>query len=133
MRPLPRYPARGSWRWELVASFAVVLLGLGFLYEGYVYMSWGTLLPAEGPPPRVEWCGRRYYPGYDTVTPAALATELGAGQLRQVASTPSGLTVLASPLSPQEQASHRTSVCAMAVYVRVQSDSYLPYWLSGGP
>ena len=120
-------------RWELAASLAVVLLGLGLLYEGFVYMNWGTLYPAEGPPPRIDWCGRRYYPGHDTITSAELATEPGVGQVRQVATTPSGLSVLASPLSVQDQASHRTTVCAMAVYVKVQADSYLPYWLSGGP
>ena len=88
-------------------------------------VAFGTFA-TSGAPPRVDFCGRRYYPAQHAV--AGLPRELAV-----IDTAPSGMPVLADMLSPAEQAQHHTNVCTMAVWVQTGPHSYLPYGLSGGP
>ena len=55
------------------------------------------------------------------------------GNLREVARSPAGYNVLAAPMTPEQQATYHTDVCAMEVYVRLPANLYRQYVLSGGP
>jgi len=88
-------------------------------------LTFGTLSTA-GAPPRVDYCGRRYYPAE-----ASLAT-LPSG-LSTIDTAPSGMPVLAPVLTASEQAQHHTNVCTMQLFVQTGSHSYISYGLSGGP
>ena len=79
-----------------------------------------------GAPPRVDYCGRRYYPARHEVA------AVPAG-LTEIDTAPSGMPVLAHLLTPQEQAQHHTDVCTMVLWVQTGSDEYVGYSLSGGP
>jgi hypothetical protein len=120
-------------RWQ--AALAVIGLAaiLAVASELSTYATWGTVRPSAGPPPRIDWCGRRYYPSSRAISAEQVATVPDGSRLRAVASTPSGEPVLAAPMTAVQQSSYHTNICAMAVYVKVSADSYLPYGLSGGP
>lgn len=126
-----------SLRYGLAAaSGAVLIAGAAFVGDAWAaYATWGTLGP--GPPPRIEWCGRRYYPSSTSLTGAQVTSDTAKAaypaQLREIARSPAGYAVLAAPMSPVDQARFRTQVCAMVVYLRLGPDSYRPYGLSGGP
>lgn len=98
-------------------------------------VTFGTLY-TTGPPPRVDWCGRRYYPGTDeeslSSVEAFLATNNQRG-LTRIGSTPSGFPIVAYVMPPTERAAYHTNVCTMEVFVQTGPDQYLPYGLSGGP
>ena len=128
--------------WQAAAQLLAVVpvacaavAGLG--YEVETYSTWGTFAPAAGPPPRIDWCGRRYYPARELWTrqqvDAEVAANVHTGNLRQIAMAPSGLPVLSATLSAQQQASFHTQVCTMTLYVELNADRYQPYGLSGGP
>jgi hypothetical protein len=101
------------------------------------FLVFGTI-STSGAPPRVDYCGRRYYPGD---TPVAMSraqvdaslAEIGQQGLSRIDTAPSGAPVLANLLTPEERMAHYTSVCTMAVWVQTGPDSYVPYGLSGGP
>ena len=103
-------------------------------------LAYGTF-STQGPPPRIDYCGRRYYPDSNfpnstDVSGSALAAELSAnGQtgLTRIGTTPSGMEISANIMTPAQRASLHTSVCTMVVWVHVGSDRYLAYGLSGGP
>ncbi len=82
-----------------------------------------------GIPPRVDYCGRRYYPAERSTT-ETLAHVHG---LTQVDTAPSGMPVVAKVMSPALKARYHTNVCTMAVWVQTGPDSYRAYALSGGP
>jgi hypothetical protein len=89
-----------------------------------------------GAPPRIDWCGRRYYPGGSTETLAAVQSFLarnGRSGINRVASTPSGLPIVANVMPVDERASYNTNICTMSLWVQTGRDSYLGYGLSGGP
>jgi len=89
-----------------------------------------------GPPPRVDWCGRRYYPGTDAESLSSVEAFLAMNKQRgltQIGSTPSGLRIVANVMPPAVRAAYHTNVCAMEVFVHTGPDRYLPYGLSGGP
>lgn len=89
-----------------------------------------------GPPPRVDYCGRRYYPSAQADTLAAVKTFLAENHqagLTRIDSTPSGMPILANVLPPDVRAEYHTDVCAMGLWVQTGPDTYLAYGLSGGP
>ncbi len=91
-------------------------------------IAYGTF-SISGPPPRVDFCGRRYYPA-EPVTTETGAEVAGA---TQVATAPSGLPIVARLLSAGEKSAFHTDVCTMEVWVQTGANSYVPYSLSGGP
>jgi hypothetical protein len=103
-------------------------------------LAFGTF-STNGPPPRIDYCGRRYYPDSNfpnsvSQSGSAVAAELSAnGQtgLTRVGTTPSGMPILANIMTPAQRASFHTSVCTMVIWVQTGSDRYLGYGLSGGP
>ncbi len=117
--------------WILGATLgcAAAVIGVNLLT---VYAEWGTL-DRTGPPPRIQWCGRRYYPGTRPLTAQQFSQLLEPRRWTRVLTTPSGDPVLAIPATASEKAAFQTDVCAMALVVREGSDRYLVYPLSGGP
>jgi hypothetical protein len=103
-------------------------------------LAFGTF-STQGPPPRIDYCGRRYYPDSNFPNAAvesgrAVGAELSAnGQtgLTRVGTTPSGMPILTNVMTPAVRASFHTSVCTMVVWVKTGPDQYLGYSLSGGP
>jgi hypothetical protein len=89
-----------------------------------------------GPPPRVDWCGRRYYPGSTTDTLAQVEAFLllnSRQSLTRIDTAPSGMPIVAHVIPPQVRAQYHTDVCAMEIWVQTGEDAYLGYGLSGGP
>jgi hypothetical protein len=89
-----------------------------------------------GPPPRVEYCGRRYYPGDKTETLAQVQTFLAGDQLHgltQIDTAPSGMPIVTHVIPPEVRAQYHTNVCTMVLWVQTAPDAYLGYGLSGGP
>jgi hypothetical protein len=98
-------------------------------------LTYGTF-ETSGSPPRIDYCGRRYYPGDKTLTAAQVDTQLARNHLKgitRIATAPSGMPIMANVMSPAMRAQYHTNVCMMEVWVRTGPDSYLPYGLSGGP
>src|SRR5438552_8598214 len=90
---------------------------------------YGTM-STEGTPPLIRYCDRTYLPA-----PAAKSgrpTEM-LNSTERIGTTPSGMPVIATVLSPASRAYLHTQVCTMAVWVETGSDEYLAYGLSGGP
>ena len=122
--------------WALLAVPAAILIAGGSIAV-YNQANFGTFY-ATGPPPRIQYCDRRYYRVEPSRTDslAHVTAFLGAnGQsgLTLVGATPSGLPILANVMPPQTRASYHTDVCTMEVWVQTGPDSYVPYALSGGP
>ena len=94
----------------------------------------------QGPPPRIDYCGRRYYPAPDFPnSPQESGSEVAAylaanGQvgLTRVGTTPSGMPIAANVIDPTERKFDKT-LCTMVVWVEVSHDRYVSYSLSGGP
>ena len=89
-----------------------------------------------GPPPRVDYCGRRYYPGGKTDSLAqvqAFLAQNGMDGLTRIDTAPSGMPIVTHIMSPQVRARYHTDVCTMEVWVQTGQDAYLAYGLSGGP
>ena len=89
-----------------------------------------------GPPPRVDWCGRRYYPGGTTDKLAQVQAFLllnSTQGLTRIDTAPSGMPIVANVIPPRVRASYHTDVCAMEIWVQTGEDAYLGYELSGGP
>jgi len=87
-------------------------------------------------PPRVDYCGRRYYPGGNVDTLAQVNASLALNKLygiTRIDSAPSGMPIVANVMSPAVRASYHTNVCTMSLWVQTGPDSYLGYGLSGGP
>jgi hypothetical protein len=98
-------------------------------------LTYGTFETA-GAPPRVDYCGRRYYPGTRVETLVGVNEFLANNRLQgttQVATAPSGAPVIAHVNSPEVRAQYHTSVCTMVLWVKMGDDSYRFYGLSGGP
>src|SRR6266550_4865748 len=82
---------------------------------------YGTM-STEGTPPLVRYCDRTYLPA-----PAAKSgrpTEM-LNSAERIGTTPSGMPVIATVLSPASRANMHTQVCTMAVWVETGSDEYL--------
>jgi hypothetical protein len=116
------------------AGLAAVLLLIAIpaIHNRLTYGTFST----QGPPPRIDYCGRRYYPGSSLEPRSSVDASLaqnGLSGVTQVGTTPSGMPILANVMSLATRTSYHTDVCTMVLWVRVNSDSYLPYGLSGGP
>jgi len=118
-----------------VATAAVlVAAGVTAVHNFAVF---GTI-STSGAPPRVDYCGRRYYPSDTPVAMSraqvdAFLAENGEHGLDRIDTTPSGLPVLANVMTPEVRRAHYTNVCTMGVWVQTGADSYVAYGLSGGP
>ena len=132
-------------RWRHVAIVPAILV-IAFLTVLVVTPAIGRRLAfgtfsTEGPPPRIDYCGRRYYPDSNFPNSAyesgsSVAQELSANGetgLTRIGTTPSGMPILANIMTRAQRASFHTSVCTMVVWVHVGPDRYLAYGLSGGP
>ncbi|TME06306.1 MAG: hypothetical protein E6I61_00130 [Chloroflexi bacterium] len=100
-------------------------------------LAYGTF-DTTGAPPRVDYCGRRYYPSDQpkTETLAEVETFLardGLHGLTQVDTAPSGMPVVTNVIPPEVRAQYHTNVCTMVLWVKTGSDAYVGYSLSGGP
>ncbi len=112
-----------------VAVFAVAPIAV------YDRVTFGTFNVA-GPPARIDYCGRRYYPGTGTLTMPQVQTELariGEDGLTEVGRTVTGQPIVTHVMPESERARDHTNICTMVLYVRTGPDSYVPYGLSGGP
>ena len=121
-----------------VGVIGLALLGLMVL--GWVSCSraaFGSWNPMAQPN-RIDYCDRRYYPG-SHVTSAridAVGNGFGVFPFRQVGTTPSGAPIYAKPLPDNVRRMYPNSAplpCAMTVYLKVGSDDYVAYGISGGP
>jgi len=80
---------------------AAVLLAVGIpaMQNRLTYGTFST----QGPPPRVDYCGRRYYPGSSAESRSSVDAFLaknGASGLTRVGTTPSGMPIVANVMSP---------------------------------
>jgi hypothetical protein len=120
----------------LLVAAAVILIA-GASTAIYNRVNFGTFYTA-GAPPRIEYCGRRYYPGEPPRTDSlahvtAFLASNGLTGLTRIGTTPSGLPIVANAISPETMALYHTPVCTMEVWVQTGADSYVGYGLSGGP
>jgi hypothetical protein len=121
---------------------AVIVLAIGasfFILQGLVALhnraAFGTF-DTSGAPPRVDYCGRRYYPGGNVDSLAQVNAFLALNKLygiTRIDTAPSGMPIVANVMSPAVRASYHTNVCSMSLWVQTGPDSYLGYGLSGGP
>ena len=91
---------------------------------------------SAGAPPRVDYCGRRYYPGDRTETLAKVQEFLALNEMKgltRIDSTPSGMPIVTNVMSPGQKAYFQTDVCTMMLWVQTGPDAYVAYSLSGGP
>jgi len=100
-------------------------------------LTYGTFDIASAPP-RVDYCGRRYYPGNTSQAETmaqvqAVLAKDGLRGLTRVGTAPSGMPVVTHLNSPQVQADYHTDVCTMELWVQSGPDAYVGYVLSGGP
>jgi hypothetical protein len=112
---------------------AIVLTG----WIGYSRTVFGIWNPLQQPS-RIDYCGRRYYPGALHLTRAeivATGNGLGVFPIEQVAISPAGAPIYAKPLpeSVRHQVGNPALPCNMAVYLKDGTDDYLAYGISGGP
>lgn len=116
---------------------AVVLAGLVLVGVGASALApamrnqamYGTV-STEGTAPLIRYCNRTYLPAAAPKS-GSQVTELNV--LERIGTTPAGMPVMASVMSPALRASYHTNVCTMAVWVETGPDKYLAYGLSGGP
>src|SRR2546421_4437361 len=83
-------------------------------------LAYGTF-DTTGAPPRVDYCGRRYYPGNATLTTPQVQAQLaqnGLHDLTRIGTAPTGMPIVAAVNSPAVRAQYHTDVCAMVVYVQ---------------
>ena len=122
---------RHGWEQGAAASvIAVILLvvlvpPLQLLNRVQWAVQFGAVTTTSAPP-RVDLCGRRFYPSSETVTLAQARAQEG-GPLGVVAHTPAGTPILANPLHAH------SGDCIITLYVETKPNSYTVYPLSGGP
>jgi hypothetical protein len=124
-----------KWKLGLLAAGIMVALLIMVVPAVQNQLTYGTF-STQGPPPRIEFCNRRYYPAGSIQSGnvvLSLVAHAGRNGVTRVGTTPSGMAILADYLSPSVRAVYNTNVCAMALWVRTGQDAYLPYTLSGGP
>jgi hypothetical protein len=113
------------------ASFFIAQ-ALAALHNRAVFGTFDT----AGAPPRVDYCGRRYYPGSNVDTLAQVNAFLASNKLygiTRIDTAPSGMPIVANVMSADLRARYHTSVCTMSLWLQTGPDSYLGYGLSGGP
>jgi hypothetical protein len=119
----------------LVVVAAILVAGVSTAV--YNRATFGTFYTAEAPP-RVDYCGRRYYsrepPRTDSLAHVtAFLASNGMSGLNRIGSTPAGLPIVAHVMSSETRASYHTNVCTMELWVQTEPDGYVVYGLSGGP
>ena len=125
-------------RLKRAAVLAAILAGLVLAgWIGYSRVAFGTWNPVAQPN-RIDYCDRRYYPGWHFTRAQidARGNGLGVYPFRQVGRTPGGAPVFAKPLPDSLRRETPTSgplPCAMTVYLKAGPDDYLAYGISGGP
>jgi hypothetical protein len=117
---------------------AVALAGLALVgWSSYSRAAFGTWNPVAQPS-RIDYCDRRYYPGWHFTRAQidARGNGLGSFPFRQVGMTASGAPIYAKPLPDNGRHMYPNSAplpCAMTAYVKVGPDNYVAYGISGGP
>jgi len=112
------------------------LLAAGAAWSLHSRITYGTWDPTA-PPNRIEFCGRRYYPGGAIVTRedamAGVDPSFGA-TWRQVGRTDSGVSLYAMVVPQSTRTRFSPPIpCTMILYLQTGRDSYRGYGLSGGP
>jgi hypothetical protein len=126
-----------------IAGLTSLVLGgitLGLLLVAgrslYSRAAFGTWDPAAQPT-RISYCDRSYLPGshVNRAWIDAAGNDFGVFPFRQVGATASGAGIYAKPLSDSERHNHGsvTLPCTMVLYLKVGTDDYVAYGLSGGP
>jgi hypothetical protein len=127
--------SRAGWLVALAAALVMVVSVPVAATAIHNRVAFGTFY-TTGPPPRVDRCGRRYYPATSEKSLAgvqAFLAENGQHGLTRIGSAPSGSPIVANVTTPAERAAYHTNVCTMEVFVQTGPDRYLPHGLSGGP
>jgi len=132
---VPQGVGRILKRAGVLAVALLALLAVGWVsYSRAAFGSWNPMAQ----PNRIDYCDRRYYPGWHFTRTQidASGNGLGVFSFRQVAMTSSGAPVFAKPLPDSMR--HATPYsgplpCAMTVYMKVGPDDYVAYGISGGP
>lgn len=119
----------------MIAAALAGLVVLGWV--SYSRAAFGTWNPMAQPN-RIDYCDRRYYPGshFTRARIDSVGNSLGVFPFRQVGITPSGAPIFAKPLPDNVRHMYPNSAplpCEMAVYLKVGSDDYIAYGISGGP
>jgi hypothetical protein len=114
-----------------VAIFAVAPIAI------HNRLTYGTF-ETEGAPPRVDYCGRRYYRADHPKTESlaqvgSFLAGNGLEGLTQVDTAPSGMPIVTNVIPPDVRAKYHTNVCAMVLWVQTGMNTYVGYGLSGGP
>ncbi|TMD86457.1 MAG: hypothetical protein E6I78_05675 [Chloroflexi bacterium] len=115
---------------------AVALAGLVLVgWISYSRAAFGTWNPTAQPN-RIDYCDRRYFPGWHFTRTQidARGNGLGVFPFRQVAMTASGAPLFAKPLPASVRQATPYSgplPCAMTVYMKVGPDDYVAYGISG--
>jgi hypothetical protein len=125
---------RLKWGGVIVVALAGLVVLAWVSYSRAVFGTWNPIAQ----PSRIDYCDRRYYPGWH-FTRAQIDVRgngLGIFPFRQVAMTAGGVPVFAKPMPDSMR--HATPYsgplpCAMTVYLEVGPDDYLAYGISGGP
>jgi hypothetical protein len=115
-------------------TVAVVAVAPDAIRDRLVFGTFAT----AGAPPRVDYCGRRYYPADPprSMSRKEIVDSLARNGLTgttQIDTAPSGMSVITNVLPPQVRAEFHTNVCTMEVWVQTGPDAYVAYGLSGGP
>ena len=116
----------------LIGASTTIPRGLVAIHNRATFGTFDT----TGAPPRVDYCGRRYYPGSKTETRTQVEALLALNGLRgltRIDTAPSGMPIVARVMPPQVRAQYHTNVCTMEVWVQTGPDAYRAYGLSGGP
>src|SRR5437016_2966931 len=105
-------------------------IAIGFALVGIILLAVVVMTPpierrlafgtfsTDGPPPRIDYCGRRYYPdskfpnsAYESGSSVAQALSANReARLSRIGTTPSGMPILANVMTPAQRVSFRTSV-----------------------
>ena len=116
---------------------AAVIGGVAAAPAVHNRLTYGTF-STQGPPPRVDYCGRRYYPSETGLAETRREIDAFLGMnglegLQRIATAPSGMPIVANVIPADTRVAYHTSVCTMILWVQTAPDRYLSYSLSGGP
>jgi hypothetical protein len=119
----------------LAALALPVLVLLGWVF--YSRAAFGTWDPTALPT-RISYCERTYLPGWHRTRAQIDAVEnsFGVFPFRQVGNTADGKLIFARPLPENIRHKYPNAAplpCDMVVYLRVGTDDYIAYGISGGP
>jgi len=127
-----------SRRWIVGGILAGTVIGLLALFgrPAYGRIAFGTL---SAPPARIDYCSRRYYPSDPprhlnlTEVQATLGRDEGRGPFQQIGVDAWGEQLFARVYDDATRQRFKNNLCTFEVFVRIRSDDYISYVLSGGP